>query len=79
LYVKKIISAQEYDCRKQDSALELNEYEKAAYDSWKAYGTNSDLLSNLVSRSLNMPVKGINKIKNTLKSKSSRSSFIYGN
>lgn len=39
---KKIISAQECDCRKQDSALELNEYEKAAYDSWKAYGTNSD-------------------------------------
>ncbi len=39
---KKNISAQEYDCRKQDSALELNEYEKAAYDSWKANGTNSD-------------------------------------
>ncbi|WP_349671171.1 hypothetical protein [Lacrimispora sp.] len=58
---KKIISAQEYDCRKQDSALELNEYEKAVSDIWKANGTNSDSLSNLVSRSLNMPVKEINK------------------
>lgn len=63
---KKIISAKEYDCTEQDSALELNEWEKAVYDIWKGNGTNCDSLSNLVSRSLSMPAKDINNFYKNL-------------